>query len=304
MTEMTERKPIFETDMPDLNLLSCGKVRDIYAIGDDELMLVTTDRISAFDKNLDDPIPDRGIILNQMTLFWMNRFASIIPNHVITPYLDQYPGVCDKYRDQLIGRSVLVHTAEPLSIECVVRGYITGSGWQAYQETGAVCGIKLPAGLKESDKLPEPIFTPSTKEPMGKHDVNIDFDEAARLIGRDLAEKVKQLSLDLYKAGEARASESGIIIADTKFEFGIKDGDIILIDEVLTPDSSRFWPKATYKPGGSQKSFDKQYLRDYLKSIGWKGETASPKLPVEVIENTRAKYVEAFERLTGQDFRD
>ncbi|MFZ2192629.1 MAG: phosphoribosylaminoimidazolesuccinocarboxamide synthase [Candidatus Moraniibacteriota bacterium] len=302
---MTERKSIFETNMPDLKLLSRGKVRDMYDVGDEEsLLMVASDRISAFDRVLNDPIPEKGVLLNQATLFWLNYLKGVVSNHLITPYVNEYPKICHQYEDQLVGRSMLVHKAKPLPIECVVRGYITGSGWKSYKESGMVCGIQLPAGLKESDKLPEPIFTPSTKELMGMHDVNIDFDEAARLIGYDLAEKVKQLSLNLYKEGESWAAEKGIIIADTKFEFGIRNDQVILIDEVLTPDSSRFWPRATYKPGGPQESFDKQYLRDYLLSIGWKGESEPPKLPALVIENTRAKYIEAFERLTGQNLRD
>ncbi|MFZ2630977.1 MAG: phosphoribosylaminoimidazolesuccinocarboxamide synthase [Desulfosalsimonadaceae bacterium] len=291
------RNAIFQTEFPELNLLQRGKVRDIYDLGD-TLLMVASDRISAYDVVMPDPVPQKGEILTRISLFWFKIMESIVPNHLISSDVDEYPAVCRPYADILRGRSMLVHKAKPLPIECVVRGYITGSGWQSYKETGAVCGIQLPAGLKESDKLPEPIFTPSTKEAMGAHDINIDFDEAVRLIGRDLAEQVKQLSLAIYKKGEAFAAEKGIIIADTKFEFGIRNDRVILIDEVLTPDSSRFWPLSTYKPGGSQNSFDKQYLRDYLTSIHWDKTPPAPPLPNEVIQKTFEKYMEALTSLT------
>ncbi|MDO9263390.1 MAG: phosphoribosylaminoimidazolesuccinocarboxamide synthase [Desulfosalsimonadaceae bacterium] len=291
------RNAIFQTEFPELNLLQRGKVRDIYDLGD-TLLMVASDRISAYDVVMPDPVPQKGEILTRISLFWFKIMESIVPNHLISSDVDEYPAVCRPYADILRGRSMLVHKAKPLPIECVVRGYITGSGWQSYTETGAVCGIKLPAGLKESDKLPEPIFTPSTKEAMGAHDINIDFDEAVRLIGRDLADQVKQLSLAIYKKGEAFAAEKGIIIADTKFEFGIRNDQVILIDEVLTPDSSRFWPRATYKPGGSQNSYDKQYLRDYLTSIHWDKTPPAPPLPGEVIQKTFEKYMEALTSLT------
>ncbi|RJP86086.1 MAG: phosphoribosylaminoimidazolesuccinocarboxamide synthase [Desulfobacteraceae bacterium] len=289
---------LFQTEFPELNLLQRGKVRDIYDLGD-KLLMVASDRISAYDVVMPDPVPRKGEILTRISLFWFNLMGSIVPNHVISSNVDEYPAVCKPYADILRDRSMLVHKAKPLPIECVVRGYITGSGWQSYKESGTVCGIQLPEGLKESDKLPEPIFTPSTKEAMGTHDINIDFDEAARLIGSDLAEKVKQLSLAIYKKGEAVAAEKGIIIADTKFEFGIQNDQVILIDEVLTPDSSRFWPRATYKPGGSQNSFDKQYLRDYLTSIRWDKTPPAPSLPDEVIQKTFEKYMEALTSLTS-----
>lgn len=294
---MMSRNAIFQTEFPELNLLQRGKVRDIYDLGD-TLLMVASDRISAYDVVMPDPVPQKGEILTRISLFWFKIMESIVPNHLISSDVDEYPAVCRPYADILRGRSMLVHKAKPLPIECVVRGYITGSGWQSYKETGAVCGIQLPAGLKESDKLPEPIFTPSTKEAMGAHDINIDFDEAVRLIGRDLAEQVKQLSLAIYKKGEAFAAEKGIIIADTKFEFGIRNDRVILIDEVLTPDSSRFWPLSTYKPGGSQNSFDKQYLRDYLTSIHWDKTPPAPPLPNEVIQKTFEKYMEALTSLT------
>lgn len=289
---------VFETDFPDLNLLKKGKVRDIYDL-DDSLLMVTTDRLSAFDVVMPDPIPDKGKILTQISLFWFEVMKPLVPNHLISSNVDDYPSSCKPYAEDLRGRSMLVKKTEPLPIECVVRGYISGSGWKSYQETGDICGIKLPEGLKESDKLPEPIFTPSTKAEIGLHDINIDFEEAAKKIGRTLADKVKEFSLEIYKKGAEFADKKGIIIADTKFEFGLNENEIILIDEVLTPDSSRFWPKETYKPGGPQKSFDKQYLRDYLISINYNRKPPGPSLPADVIRNTRNKYMEALKLLTG-----
>ena len=289
---------VFETRMPELNLLKRGKVRDIYEL-EDHLLLVATDRLSAFDVILPDPIPDKGKILNKISLFWFEQMNSLVPNHVISSEVSEYPEVCRQYADILEGRSMLVRKAEPLPIECIVRGYISGSGWKDYQETGSICGIKLPQGLTESDRLPEPIFTPSTKAEVGEHDANIDFKTAAGLIGNELAEKIKSLSVAIYKKGAELANNKGIIIADTKFEFGKVGNEIILIDEVLTPDSSRFWPKASYIPGGPQQSFDKQYVRDYLISINWDKKPPAPKLPEDVIQNTRDKYLEALNRLTG-----
>lgn len=289
---------VFETNFPDLNLLKKGKVRDIYDL-DDNLLMVTTDRLSAFDVVMPDPIPDKGKILTQISLFWFEVMKPLVPNHLISSNVDDYPSSCKPYAEDLRGRSMLVKKTEPLPIECVVRGYISGSGWKSYQETGDICGIKLPEGLKESDKLPEPIFTPSTKAEIGLHDINIDFEEAAKKIGRTLADKVKEFSLEIYKKGAEFADKKGIIIADTKFEFGLNENEIILIDEVLTPDSSRFWPKETYKPGGPQKSFDKQYLRDYLISINYNRKPPGPSLPADVIRNTRNKYMEALKLLTG-----
>jgi len=259
---------VFETDFPKLNLLKRGKVRDMYDLGE-TLLMVATDRISAFDVIMPDPVPQKGKILTQISLFWFDAMKHVISNHVISSNVDDYPEICKPYAEMLCGRSILVKKAEPLPVECVVRGYISGSGWKSYQESGIVCGIKLPDGLQESEKLPEPIFTPSTKEDVGIHDVNINFEEAVKIIGRNLAEKVREISLSIYKKGAELADKKGIIIADTKFEFGIFENNIILIDELLTPDSSRFWPKESYIPGQSQKSYDKQYLRDYLISINW-----------------------------------
>jgi len=287
-----------ETDFSTLKLLQRGKVRDMYDLGDAYLM-VTTDRMSAFDVIMPDPIPDKGVVLTQISLYWFDIMASLVNNHVITADVSTYPEACRPYAVDLEGRSIVVKKAKPLPVECVVRGYITGSGWKSYQKDGTVCGIRLPQGLVESERLPEPIFTPSTKEDLGKHDINIDFEEMVNRIGAQLSEKVRDLSLSIYAKGAQLALEKGIIIADTKFEFGLVDGEVILIDEVLTPDSSRFWPEATYAPGGSQKSFDKQYLRDYLLSLDWDKTPPGPVLPPEVIDNTRAKYVEALKRLTG-----
>ncbi len=287
-----------ETDFPNLKLIQRGKVRDMYDLGDAYLM-VATDRMSAFDVIMPDPIPDKGVVLTQISLFWFDIMASLVDNHVITADVSRYPESCQPYTTDLQGRSIVVKKAEPLPVECVVRGYITGSGWKSYQKDGTVCGIRLPEGLVESDRLPEPIFTPSTKEELGKHDINIDFDEMVRRIGAPLAEQVRDLSLAIYNKGAQITAEKGILIADTKFEFGLVDGDVILIDEVLTPDSSRFWPKSTYSPGGSQKSFDKQYLRDYLLSLDWDKTPPGPSLPREIIENTRAKYVDALTLLSG-----
>ncbi|MDM8552016.1 phosphoribosylaminoimidazolesuccinocarboxamide synthase [Desulfobacterales bacterium HSG2] len=292
------KKPLFETDFPELNLVKRGKVRDIYDLGD-SLLMVTTDRISAYDVILPNPIPDKGKVLTQISLFWFDVMKPLVRNHLISGDVEAYPEVCKPYADTLRGRSMLVRKAEPLSVECVVRGYISGSGWKSYQESGSVCGIELAEGLKESDRLPEPLFTPSTKEDIGVHDINIDFEEAAKRIGRSLAERVRSLSIDIYKRGMELADKQGIIIADTKFEFGLVGDEIILIDEVLTPDSSRFWPKASYTPGGSQKSFDKQYVRDYLTSLNWDKKPPAPSLPENVIENTREKYIEALNLITG-----
>jgi phosphoribosylaminoimidazole-succinocarboxamide synthase len=294
------KQTLLKTDFEDIKLLKRGKVRDVYDLGD-QVLMVATDRISAFDVVMPDAIPDKGRILTQISLFWFKVMESICPNHVIASNVEQYPKVCKPYADLLEGRSMLVKKTIPLPIECVVRGYISGSGWKSYQKSGQVCGIHLKQGLTESEKLPEPIFTPSTKEELGLHDINISFDEAAERIGKNLAERVKALSLAIYKKGAELADEKGIIIADTKFEFGMVDNELILIDEVLTPDSSRFWPKSEYKPGGSQKSFDKQYLRDYLVSISWNQKPPAPSLPEKVITATRDKYLEALKRLTGKD---
>jgi phosphoribosylaminoimidazole-succinocarboxamide synthase len=294
------KQTLFETQFKDIQLLKRGKVRDVYDLGD-QILMVASDRISAFDVVMPDTIPQKGRILNQISLFWFKVMESICPNHVITSNVEEYPEVCKRYAEILDGRSMLVKKTNPLPIECVVRGYISGSGWKSYQKSGQICGIQLSDGLKESEKLPEPIFTPSTKEELGLHDINISFDEAVERIGQTMAERVKALSISIYKKGAELADEKGIIIADTKFEFGIVDNELILIDEVLTPDSSRFWPKSEYKPGGSQKSFDKQYLRDYLLSINWNQKPPAPSLPENVITGTRDKYLEALQRLTGKN---
>ena len=288
---------VLETSFQNLELVQRGKVRDIYDLGHAYLM-VASDRISAFDSIMPEAVPDKGKILNQISLFWFNVMDSIVPNHVISGNVEEFPEVCRPYAETLRGRSMLVKKTKPLPIECVVRGYISGSGWKSYRKTQKVCGIDLAAGLTESDKLPEPIFTPSTKEEEG-HDINIDFEETCRLIGVGHAEKVRDLSLAIYQKGTQLALEKGIIIADTKFEFGFLNDQIILIDEVLTPDSSRFWPMDTYAPGGPQKSFDKQYLRDYLISINWDKNPPAPHLPEDVVANTRRKYLEALRLLTG-----
>ncbi|WP_320175520.1 phosphoribosylaminoimidazolesuccinocarboxamide synthase [Maridesulfovibrio sp.] len=294
-------KHVVETDIKELKLLSRGKVRDIYEVDDDKLLLVTTDRISAYDVIMPNPIDDKGKILNQITLFWMDMFKDIIPNHLIASKVDDYPEVLHKYRDQLEGRSVLVKKATPLPIECIVRGYITGSGWNDYQKTGEVCGHKLPEGLKESEMLEQPLFTPSTKAELGEHDENISVEKATEMLGKELFDKVQDATLSIYKRGRDYAREKGIIIADTKFEFGICDGELIIIDEVLTPDSSRFWPVEGYEAGKSQPSFDKQFLRDWLTEIKFNKQPPAPEVPEEIATKTRHKYMEAFTLLTESE---
>ncbi|MGA8178721.1 MAG: phosphoribosylaminoimidazolesuccinocarboxamide synthase [Desulfobacterales bacterium] len=289
---------VVETNFKGINLIKRGKVRDVYDLGN-ELLMVATDRISAFDVVMPDPIPEKGKILTRISLYWFDIMKPLLPNHVISGDVDDYPESCRPHMDVLRGRSMLVKKTEPLPIECIVRGYISGSGWNDYQASGEVCGIKLPAGLKESAKLPEPVFTPSTKAETGVHDINIDFNNAVKMIGKRLADKVRELSIAIYKKGAALAHKKGIIIADTKFEFGILEDKLILIDEILTPDSSRFWPLEFYQPGGPQKSFDKQYLRDYLLSIQWNKKPPAPSLPQDVISNTYNKYREAFQQLIG-----
>lgn len=288
-----------ETQFKDLPLKRQGKVRDIFDFGD-TLLLVTTDRMSAFDVVLPDPIPDKGKVLNQISVFWFEKMADIVGNHLVTTDVNAYPDPCHPYRQALEKRSMLVKKAEPLPVECIVRGYITGSGWHGYQTTGHVCGIQLPEGLQESDKLANPLYTPSTKAEVGDHDINISFEQTVDILGRETAEKIRDLSLEIYNKGAALALEKGIIIADTKFEFGVLDGEIILIDEVLTPDSSRFWPLDDYAPGRSQKSFDKQAVRDWLVNSGWDKTPPGPRLPEEVIENTVRTYKEIYTRLTGE----
>ncbi len=286
---------ISETNFPGLKLRGRGKVRDIYELGD-KLLIVATDRLSAFDVVLPTPIPDKGKVLTQISLFWFDKLAGIIPNHVIAA--KDFSGELAQYAASLNGRAMLVRKTEPAPIECVVRGYISGSGWKDYQKTGAICGIPLPAGLRESDKLPEPIFTPSTKATTG-HDENISFDETVARVGRPLAEKLRDVSLTIYQRASEHAAERGIIIADTKFEFGLIGSELIWIDEALTPDSSRFWPADQYVPGKTQPSFDKQFVRDYLEKIGWNKQPPAPALPADVVTATQSKYRDAYQCVTG-----
>lgn len=287
--------PISQTDFPGLKLIARGKVRDIYDLGE-HLLIVATDRLSAFDVILPTPIPDKGRVLTQLSLFWFEKLASICPHHVISA--TDFSGPLANYRSELQGRSMIVRRTKPLPIECVARGYISGSGWKDYRATGKICGIPLPVGLKESDRLPEPIFTPATKETTG-HDENISFEETASRIGQELAGRLRDITLEVYKRASEYAAERGIIIADTKLEFGMDGGELIWIDEALTPDSSRFWPADSYAPGKAQPSFDKQFVRDYLERIGWAKQPPAPALPPDVVNGTRAKYREAYERLTG-----
>lgn len=293
-------KVVTKTDITEYPLLSRGKVRDIYEIDKDTLLLVTTDRMSAFDVIMNEPIPFKGVVLNQITLFWMEMFKDILPNHLIASDVKDFPAPLQKYAEELEGRSVLVRKAKPLPIECIVRGHITGSGWKDYQKTGAVCGHALPAGLLESEKLATPLFTPSTKAELGQHDENITVEQAITMIGEDLARKVQAASIAIFSQGREYAESKGIIIADTKFEFGMLNGELILIDEVLTPDSSRFWPMQGYAAGKGQPSFDKQYLRDWLSAQPWDKTPPPPALPENVIVETRKKYEEAYSILTGK----
>ncbi len=291
---------VYETDIKELELIHRGKVRDLYRCGEDILM-VATDRLSAFDVVFKEPVPDKGKVLNQISLFWFKRLEDLVPNHILESDVERFPKELSPYKELLRGRSVIVKRAKPLAIECIVRGYITGSGWKEYQRTGSICGIRLPEGLRESDRLPEPIFTPSTKAEVGQHDENIDFERACQIVGRENAEKAREISLAIYKDASDYALSRGIIIADTKFEFGFIGEKLCLIDEVLTPDSSRFWPLDSYKPGGPQPSFDKQFVRDYLESIGWDKRPPAPPLPGDIIEKTRKRYLEAYRRITGKE---
>jgi len=285
-----------ETHFAGLEPSARGKVRDIYDLGD-KLLIVATDRLSAFDVILPTPIPDKGRVLTQLSLFWFDLFKDVIPNHVLSA--DHFPAPFDAHRDELAGRSMIVRKTQPLPVECVVRGYLSGSGWKDYLATGTLCGIELPPALRESDRLPAPIFTPSTKAAAG-HDENISFEQVTSMIGEELARQVRAVSIDLYQRAAAYAEPRGIVLADTKFEFGLLDGKLIWIDEAFTPDSSRFWPAAQYQPGGPQPSFDKQFARDYLERIRWPKIPPGPELPAEVVAATREKYLEAFRILTGQ----
>jgi len=291
---------VVETSLSGLKLLGRGKVRDIYEV-DGKLLLVASDRLSAFDVVMPDGIPGKGQVLNRISAFWFDKLSDILPNHMITIDVDKFPPATHAHAETLRGRAMLCRKAKPLPVECVVRGYLSGSGWSEYREKGEVCGIPLPKGLRESDRLPEPVFTPATKEEKGKHDENISFDRMIAIVGRETAEKVRSIVLALYNKAAAYALGKGIIIADTKFELGTADGLLILIDEALTPDSSRFWPADEYRPGGPQKSFDKQFVRDYLLTLPWNKTAPGPRLPADVIEKTALKYREALKILTGKD---
>ncbi len=289
-----------ETNLSPLVLVGRGKVRDIYDI-EDKLLIVSTDRLSAFDVILPDPIPDKGKVLNKLSLFWMTRTQDTVPNHLITADVSEYPNQCREFSELLKGRSVLVRKAQTFPVECVARGYIIGSGWKDYQRAGSLCGISMPSGLKQAEKLPEPIFTPSTKADIGDHDENISFDRAVDLVGAETARWLRDKTIELYLHGSRWAEQRGIIIADTKFEFGIVDGVPTLIDEVLTPDSSRFWPMDEYRTGISPPSLDKQFVRDYLEGLAWDKKPPAPTLPAEIISKTRAKYLDIYRILTGSD---
>jgi phosphoribosylaminoimidazole-succinocarboxamide synthase len=294
---MTERI-VYETNFPDLTLLKRGKVRDVYQV-EGRLLIVATDRVSAFDVIMADPIPGKGRILTKISTSWFQEMEDVIPNHLISTRVEAYPPACRTYAAELEGRSMLVERCDPLAVECVARGYLAGSGWQEYQERGEVCGIRLPEGLVEAAKLPEPIFTPATKEEVGSHDINISFEEMVERIGKDLSERLRETTLTIYERACRIAEAKGIIIADTKLEFGLRAGELILIDELLTPDSSRFWPADGYKPGGPQQSFDKQFLRDYLLTLVWDKSPPPPPLPQEIVAKTRERYEEALRRLIG-----
>ncbi len=300
MTTQTLDSVLLQTDFPDLKLFASGKVRDVYQVGSDHLLFIATDRISAFDYVLATGIPHKGQVLTQISLFWFDFLKDVVPNHLVTADVNRYPVEVRPYADQLRGRSMLVQRADMFPVECVVRGYLSGSGWKEYKSTGAVCGIKLPAGLRESEQLPEPIFTPATKATTG-HDENISLEHMSQLVDPEDARTLRDLSLAIYKKAADYARDRGIVIADTKFEFGRTAAGITLADEVLTPDSSRFWPADKYEPGASQQSFDKQYVRDYLEEIRWNKQPPAPALPAEVARKTSEKYVQAYRQLTGRE---
>ena len=289
---------ITHTDCPELKLHSRGKVRDIYELGDD-LLIVATDRISAFDVIMDEGIPYKGVVLTQLSKFWFERMSSIIPHHIITTDVNEFPAPADRYREQLEGRSMLVRKTRPLPVECIVRGYLAGSGWKEYRSDQSICGVHLPPGLVESQELPEPIFTPSTKAEIGAHDENIPFSRVIELCGEKLANQLRDTTIAIYRQAARFAAEKGIVIADTKFEFGVDNGTLVWIDEALTPDSSRFWPQAEYAPGRPQPSFDKQFLRDYLETLDWNKSAPPPPLPDDIVRKTSEKYREALRRITG-----
>jgi phosphoribosylaminoimidazole-succinocarboxamide synthase len=289
---------IMQTNFPDLKLITRGKVRDIYDLGE-HLLIVTSDRISAFDVIMNEGIPKKGRVLTQISIWWFKQMADLIPNHIVAVDVDDFPVETHKYRQQLEGRSMLVKKAKPLPVECIARGYVSGSGWKEYQATGAICGIPLPAGLLESAQLPQPLFTPSTKAELGSHDENISFATTVELCGEEIATQIRDTTLAIYSRARDIAAAKGIIIADTKFEFGMYEGKLLWIDEALTPDSSRFWLKEQYKPGGAQPSFDKQFLRDYLETLDWGKTAPAPALPAEILRKTGEKYEEALFRLTG-----
>ena len=308
---MLSTAPLLETSLDGLTLARRGKVRDVYDLtlpsGEAALLIVATDRISAFDYVLGSGIPDKGKVLTQLSGFWFERLGDLVPHHLISLDVAAFPDAVRQHANALRGRTMLARRTEPVPIECVARGYLSGSGWKEYQQTGSVCGVKLPAGLRESDRLPEPIFTPATKADTG-HDVNISEDEAGRIAGHELIARLKALTLEIYRRGAAHAESKDIIVADTKFEFGLVGAgnpatDVVLIDEVLTPDSSRFWPRDSYEPGHGQPSFDKQYVRDYLEEIRWNKQPPVPSLPDDVIRRTREKYVDAFRRLSGRELQ-
>jgi len=292
---------LYSTDFKEIKLFKRGKVRDVYDL-EDKLLIVSTDRISCFDVVLPTAIPYKGKVLTELSLFWFKFTEEIIPNHLISSKVNDYPKSLQKYKDILEGRSMLVKKTKPIAVECVVRGYLSGSGWKEYQKTQSICGIKLPKGLKESEKLPQAIFTPATKEDIG-HDMNVSEEFIEKELGKEITQKLKEISLAIYNKASIYAESKGIIIADTKFEFGIYEGEIILIDEILTPDSSRFWPKDQYQPERPQVSFDKQFVRDYLESIGWDKTPPAPQLPLEIVEKTTQKYLEVLKRLTGKDLK-
>ncbi len=300
MTNQALEAVLLETDFADLELYASGKVRDLYRVDNERLLLVATDRISAFDYVLGSGIPNKGRVLTQLSLFWFNFLTDIVPNHLLTADVARYPAHLRPHAEQLQGRSMLVVRADMIAIECVVRGYLSGSGWKEYQQSGKVCGIELPRGLRESDRLPEPIFTPAVKATSG-HDENISFEQMAERAGPRLSEQLRELSLRIYKKAAEHAAARGILIADTKFEFGRTARGVVLADEVLTPDSSRFWPADRYQPGRTQESFDKQFVRDYLEQIRWNKRPPAPALPAGVVQETSEKYVEAYRRLTGRE---